>query len=116
MTFDEKMDEAERLFMIEEKLSFLNPVYGLCASGIGIFLQIIGVDFFAFLVLTTSLIVSIIGIIVIRIKWFYFKKGFKVLSSAFSDMDQATNPNEIDRMISRYKFIQSRFFNPILLF
>ena len=102
MTFDEKVDEAERLFSLCKKLSFINPKFGLYGTGVSFALLAIGFYDLSLLIVYTSICISLIGIALLYISKPMWIKGMNLMSESIPDFEKAENSTELDRMLSKH--------------
>jgi len=102
MTFDEKIDEVERLFSLRKKFGFLKPEYGLIAIVIGVTLSVLGLTYAALVILYSSIVISIIGMLISHFTQRATMKGFKLLESCHADFREAEDGEELRRRMARH--------------
>ena len=103
MTFDEKMDKAEKLFAFRKKFGFMKVEYGFIASLFGVVLFIMGFDYAATIVLLTSTTISLIGITLDTVGHRACMKGFTLLENCGKDFNEAIDGDELRRRLARHR-------------
>lgn len=109
MTFDEKIDHVERLFSWRKKFTFLRPVHGFYATGVGAVFSLAGYDNAALLIMATSIVIGCVGILTLFIGHKKAMKGFKLLEACSDDFSQAEDGTELTRRMKRHATALNNF-------
>jgi hypothetical protein len=111
--FNNLTDKAERCFTKSKQLDFLDPLHGFIGTLIGIALSIIGFNTAGALVLGTTIVVSIVGIILNVITHSLFMRGMRCLDKTLLiGLDFNLTHKEICRRHTRTKEILDSSMKP----
>jgi hypothetical protein len=97
VTFDEKINKATKLFKYEKQLEFINPVWGLYAVAISFVLIFIGFGELSLIFSGSSIVVSIIGVIVLRIRMSMIKQAWALVDETAREIPHNNSKEELRR-------------------
>lgn len=108
MTFDEKIDKAERLFKYSKAVKFLDPKYSFYSMGAGLIFWAMGDHGMSNFIMLTVITVSIIAILLLKVSHRLFTKGIRLVTEADLDRNEVTDYDELLRRVGRQlKALQS---------
>lgn len=102
MDFEEKIGRAKKSFKLAKQLHFIDPIWGLYATGIALGLGYLGMALASTVLLYTSLTISVIGVGCIYIGHRVFMRGIGFLELAEKEICQRMHESGAEERIEKY--------------